>query len=165
MMPHISLIAAISENRVIGDNNDLIWKIPNDLARFKRITMGHPIIMGRKTFSSIGKALPGRKNIIITRSSDFSAPGCVIAHSLDEALISAKAEEHEEIFIIGGGEIFNQAMSTADRIYLTLVHQTVTGDVYFPEYSAFKKVVSRENGNFDGMEYEYLVLERENSAK
>ncbi|HEY8278026.1 MAG TPA: dihydrofolate reductase, partial [Bdellovibrionota bacterium] len=121
-MAKLSLVVAMSENRVIGVNNHLPWNIPEDLKRFKAITSGHPIVMGRKTFESIGKALPKRTNIVITRDRTYRAEGGVVAHSLDEAFDWAKKSPgSDEIFVIGGSEIFKLALPLASRIYLTEV--------------------------------------------
>lgn len=129
----VSLIVAASENNVIGRNNDLPWHLPNDMKFFREKTAGHPIIMGRKNYESIGRPLPKRTNIIVTRDSTYEANGCLIASSLEEAILFAKKDGTEEIFVIGGGEIYKQAMELANRIYLTRVHAEVEGDVYFPE--------------------------------
>ena len=127
----LSIIVAMSENRVIGRNNQLPWHLPADLKRFKQLTTSHTIVMGRKTFDSIGKPLPNRRNIVITRDRAFQALGVEVAHSLDEAVALTKHEE--EVFIAGGAEIFREAASGADRMYITLVHAQVDGDVFFPE--------------------------------
>ncbi|MCK5018335.1 MAG: dihydrofolate reductase [Candidatus Peribacteraceae bacterium] len=129
----ISLIVAASENNVIGRDGELPWDLPDDLQFFKDKTSGHPIIMGRKNYESIGRSLPGRTNIIITRQADYEAEGCTIVLSLDDALNISKEVEDDEIFIIGGGEIYRQSIEIADRIYLTRVHAKIEGDVYFPE--------------------------------
>lgn len=128
----IALVVAMAENRVIGKENKLIWHLPADLKHFKNLTTGHPIIMGRKTYESIGKPLPNRTNIIITRQADFEAEGCLIAHSLSEALMMAQQMD-AEIFVIGGAEIYKQALFLADTIYLTEVHHAFEGDTFFPE--------------------------------
>lgn len=131
----LSLIVAMGENRVIGVENRLPWHIPEDLKRFKKITMGHPILMGRKTFESIGKPLPGRTNIVITRNKDFRADGTVSCGSLEEAIEWAmKAPGNDEIFVIGGAEIFRHCLDKADRIYLTIVKWPFAGDTYLPSY-------------------------------
>lgn len=157
----ISLIAAISTNRVIGRDNKIPWYISEDFKRFKAITLGHPIIMGRKTFESIGKPLPGRTNIVITRDESFSSEGVVVAHSINEAIEIAKIKEgSEEIFIIGGGQIYSQSMNLADKLYLTVVNQEVEGDVYFPEYSEFKKVTFEQEGEENGLRYKFIDLEK-----
>ncbi len=130
----ISIIVAMSENRVIGRDGDLPWRIPNDLKRFKRLTMGHHIVMGRKTYESIGLLLPGRTTVIVTRQSDYNVPGAMVVGSLPEALQAAK--DDDELFIVGGGQIYEQAVSLADRMYLTVVHAQVEGDTYFPNLPA-----------------------------
>lgn len=127
----ISIIVAVAENNVIGKDNDLIWHLPRDMKHFKETTTGHFIIMGRKTFESNGRPLPNRTNVIITRDKDFKAEGCVVVYSLEEALKLAK--DDPEAFIIGGGVIYKIALSLADRIYLTKIHQSFEGDTYFPE--------------------------------
>ena len=128
----ISLVVARSENHAIGVGNQLPWHIPEDLKRFKKVTNGHPILMGRKTFDSIGKALPNRTNIVITRNESFSTEGVLRAASLEQALQIAKnSPGNDEIFVIGGSEIFRLAMPLADRIYLTEVRRQVNGDVFF----------------------------------
>jgi dihydrofolate reductase len=128
----ISIIAAIAENNVIGKDNKLIWHLPADLKHFKELTSGHHIIMGRKTWESIGKKpLPDRTSIVITRDKNYKAEGCILVHSLDEALAAAK--EQEEVFVIGGAEIYKQAMDKADKLYITRVHHKFDGDTFFPE--------------------------------
>ncbi|MBJ6727818.1 dihydrofolate reductase [Geomesophilobacter sediminis] len=126
----ISMIAAMSENRVIGSGGKLPWNIPADMARFKALTMGHVVVMGRKTFESIGHPLPGRTNIVLSRSKT-AIEGCVVAGSLEEAINAADGEE--ELFILGGANVFREALPLAHRIYLTIVHQNLDGDVFFPE--------------------------------
>lgn len=128
----IKLIVAKASNNVIGDKNNLIWHLPNDLKHFKTITTGHPIIMGRKTYESLGRPLPNRTNIIITRDQSFSDDKIIVTHSLDQALEKAK-DINEDVFIIGGGEIYKQAMEYVDVIYITEVHHEFNGDTYFPE--------------------------------
>ncbi|WP_407275391.1 type 3 dihydrofolate reductase [Halothiobacillus sp. DCM-1] len=130
----ISLVAALSRNQVIGRNNTLPWHLPADLARFKRITLGKPIIMGRKTFESIGKPLPGRLNIVISRDLGLTIPGVTVAHGLDDAL--AAAGEAPEVMIIGGANIYYQFMPRADWLYFTVVHTRIEeGDAFFPAYN------------------------------
>lgn len=126
----ISVIAAMSQNRVIGRDGSLPWHLPTDLARFKSITTGHTVIMGRKTFESVGKPLPNRRTIIITRNNDYQCADVFIAHSLDEALDHAAHED--EIFILGGETVYRIALPRADRLYLTIIHATIEGDTYFP---------------------------------
>lgn len=129
----LSLIVAASENNVIGVGNALPWKLPDDLKHFKELTIGHPIIMGRKTYESIGRLLPDRVNIIITRNKDFAVEGAVVVDSIDQAIEEAKKTGVEEIFIIGGAEIYKQTMDSANRIYLTRVNTRLKGDAFFPE--------------------------------
>ncbi len=129
----IILIAAMAANRVIGKGNDIPWHIPGEQRRFKEITMGHTLIMGRKTFDSIGRPLPGRRNIIITRQRDYLAEGCEVAHSLSEAI--KKCGHAEKVFIAGGEEMYVQALPMADEIYLTTIQREVEGDKYFPDFS------------------------------
>jgi len=128
--PFISLIVAAAENNAIGKNNQLLWHLPNDLRFFKQTTSGHPIIMGRKTYESVGKPLPNRRNIIVTRQSGYTVDGAEVVHSLEEALARC---DGDEVFIVGGADIYRQAMPIAKRIYLTRVHADVEGDSYFPE--------------------------------
>lgn len=195
----ISIIVALDEKRGIGKDNALMWKIPGELARFKEITMGHPIIMGRKTFESIGRVLPGRTNIIITRDSNYKVKGAVVVNSLDDAIKRAMEEDvskdyssseaersreviHEEssrpfdktqgkqartinrnreIFIIGGGQIFEQALPLADRLYLTLVKGDFHADVFFPDYTHdFTKEIIREEKELGEYTVKFLTLER-----
>ena len=125
----IKIIAAMSKNRVIGDSNSLIWSLPNDLKRFKQLTTGQTVIMGRKTYESIGRPLPNRRNIIITRDENYEAIGCEIVNSLEEALLLSG----EDCFIIGGGEIYKQSLPIADKVYLTLIQEDFQGDTSFPE--------------------------------
>jgi dihydrofolate reductase len=126
----LTIIAAVAKNNALGKNNDLIWHLPADLKRFKEITLGHHIIMGRKTFESLGKPLPNRTTIIITRNPDYVVPGCIVVNGLEEAIEAAAADENP--FILGGAEIYKQAMSFADILDLTLVHEAFEGDAFFP---------------------------------
>ena len=154
----IKLIVAISTNRCIGKDNTLIWKLPSDLKRFKQITSGHTVVMGRKTFQSIGKPLPNRRNIIITRDSGFIAEGCEVVNSIEEALLLSS----EDCFIIGGSEIYKQTISIADKIYLTLVHGEFQGDSFFPEIEGYWKEISRQDFTKDEKnEYDYSFIEYE----
>lgn len=131
----ISIIVAASENNVIGIENRLPWNLPADLQFFKNTTWGMPIIMGRKTFESMGRPLKGRQNIVITRQKDYTSPGITVVPSIEAAVKAAEEQEVNEIFITGGTEIFLQAFPLVDRIYLTRVHTTVQGDAFFPEIS------------------------------
>ena len=129
----LSLVVATDENNVIGKDNKLPWHLPNDLKYFKNLTWGMPILMGRKTFESIGKPLPGRKSIVITRDQNWYYEGVEVVHTIDDAIDKAKEYDVKEIFVIGGAEIFKTSFSTANRIYLTRIHHNFEGDVYFPE--------------------------------
>ena len=134
----VAMIAAMSRNRVIGVNNRLPWYLPEDLKRFKSLTLGKPLVMGRKTFESIGRALPGRLNIVITRDSHYQREGIRVCHSLDEALQladhQALIDGADEIMVMGGGEIYRQALAVADRLHLTEVDVEVEGDAFFPDF-------------------------------
>ena len=159
--PTISMICAMDEERGIGKSNGLLWKIPAELKHFREITKGHPIIMGRKTYESIGRPLPDRVNVIITRDTDFNVEGCIVCHSLEEALEEAKKVEQKEIFIIGGGQIYSQALNSVDKLYLTFVQGKFGADTFFPDYSAFKKVVYESPLQEDaGYKYKFVELER-----
>lgn len=160
----ISIIVAIDDKLGIGSisKTGLLWYIKADFAHFKTITLGHPIIMGRKTHESIGRTLPGRANIIITRDSGYVATGCLVVHSLAEAINLAKTKDDLEIFIIGGGEIFAQALSQnlVDRLYLTKVAGDYQADIFFPSYSQFSKIVSQEEKQEDQYKFTFYVLEK-----
>lgn len=130
----ISLIAAMGEHRVIGVKGQLPWHLPADLTHFRRITLDKPVVMGRRTFESIGHALPRRVNIVITTNATFRAPGCTVVSSLEAAL--QRAEANREMMVIGGASLYRQALPLAQRMYLTLVHHAFPGDTYFPEFCA-----------------------------
>jgi len=155
----ISIIAAMAENRVIGRQNKLPWDLPSEHRRFKEITMGHPIIMGRKTFESIGHPLSGRKNIIITTQQGFSPEGCVVVNDLQAAI--RDCEGADEVFICGGEAVFREAMPLADKIYLTIVEEEFDGDALFPEIpDAFVEV---ERKKFDDI-LPYAMVRYERKA-
>ncbi len=180
----ISIIAAMDDKRGIGKDNRLPWYIPEDLQRFKKLTTGLPIIMGRKTFESIGRVLPNRTNIVITRDKSFDPhnhhkiSNCkicdglelnqfIIVHLLEEAIEKANEirklgqdGKTKEIFIIGGGQIFQQALPLADKLYLTIVEGNYICDTFFPDYSDFKKVVFEQKGESSGYKYKFLELRR-----
>jgi len=128
----LSLVVAMARNRVIGRDNALPWRLPADLAHFRKVTMGHPVVMGRRTFESIGKALPGRRNIVITHNREYAAPGCIVVNSLDEAWKAAG--NAEEVCVIGGTTLFDETLLLADVIHLTEVGSDVEGDTFFPEF-------------------------------
>ena len=156
-------MAAIADNNALGKDNQLIWYLPGDLKRFKRMTLNHAVIMGRKTFESLGKPLPNRINIIITRDKNYKAEGCVIVNSLKEALKAAK-EEDENPFILGGAEIYKQAMPFADKLDLTFVHHKFDADVFFPEIDkTIWKERSREDFKADEKnkyDYSFVTFQR-----
>ena len=129
----VSLIVAVARNGVIGQSNQLPWRLPEDLKRFRAITMGHHIIMGRRTWESIGRPLPGRTSVVVTRRGDYAARGALVVHSLAEALAACAGDE--EVFVIGGAEIYREALPLADRIYLTRIHADYAGDVFLPPLS------------------------------
>ncbi len=151
----IKIIAAMSKNRVIGDSNALIWHLPEDLKRFRQLTTGNTIVMGRKTYESIGKPLPNRRSIIITRDLDYYVEGCEVVNSLEEALLLSNSD----CFIIGGGEIYRQAIDIADSIYLTLIDKEFEGDTSFPEIKDWVEISRKDFGN-DDFEYSFIQYER-----
>ncbi len=159
--PKISIIAAVAKNLAIGKDNKLLWHLPEDLKRFKEVTSGHPVLMGQKTYESLGKPLPDRVNIIITLDKDYKAPGCVVTFSLDQALEEAKKTGADEVFVIGGGSIYRQFLPIADKLYITEVDKEFEADTFFPDYSMFKKVVYRRPSEYEGLKYTFLELEKE----
>ncbi len=164
----IALVWAMSENRVIGRNNNLPWHLSNDLKYFKKITTGKPVIMGRKTYDSIGRPLPNRVNIVITRDTSFTAEGIKVVHSLADAIELAEAESivsgSEEVIVMGGAEIYAQALPFADRLYITQVHAQVEGDAFFPEFDlAAYAEVGRDDFYADGpnpYDYSFCIYEK-----
>jgi dihydrofolate reductase len=132
----ISLVVAASENNVIGKDNRLLWHLPNDMKFFKNTTWGMPVIMGRKTFESLGKPLAGRTNIVVTRDKEWTAEGTTVSSNMDKAMKAAADTDAKEVFVIGGGEIFKQVLPQANRVYLTRVHTKLEGDAFFPELPA-----------------------------
>lgn len=159
----ISLIVAMDDHRVIGKDNQLPWRLPEDLKFFKRVTMGHPIAMGRKTHESIGRLLPGRENIVITRNLSFQSEGCIVFRSIMDFVKYCKKND-DEVFVIGGAEIFKETLDQADRLYMTVLHHEFQGDTYFPEFEKEKwelhssqKGIKDEKNPYD---YEFLMYER-----
>lgn len=138
----ISIIVAMGRNRAIGKDNQLMWHLPADLKHFKQITMSKPVIMGRKTFESIGKLLPGRTNVVVTRQAGYTAPGCLVAGSLEEAL--GHVEREPEVFIAGGGEIYRQAIPVTDRMYITIIAHDFDADTFFPEFNDGEWIIAEE---------------------
>ena len=157
----ISLIAAMDLDRAIGRENRLPWHLPKDLARFRDLTMGHPVVMGRKTYESIGRPLPGRTNIVITRQEAFAADGTVVVHDLQEAF--GACGDAEEVFVLGGAEVFREAMPLADRIHLTVVQARIQGDTFFPEISPAFSLVHSEQAN-DAFPIEFRLYERKGNG-
>ncbi len=159
----ISIIAAIDNKRGLGKDNQLLFKIPEDFTRMQKISSGHPIIMGRKTFESIGRVLPNRTNIIITTNTELEIENAIIVSSFEMALEAAKdAPGNDEIFIFGGGQIFKEALESGivDRLYLTIVDADRDADTFFPDYSEFEKIVSEEDGEYENLKYKFLTLEK-----
>ena len=156
----ISIIAAMARNRIIGRENGLPWHLPEDLRHFKRLTMGHHILMGRKTFESIGKPLPGRTSIVITRNRNYASQGVHCAASIEAALASCKGDD--EIFFIGGAELYQQAIAYAERLYLTEIKKDFEGDARFPEYDkTLWHEISRESHvSAGGLEYDFVICEK-----
>ena len=162
----IVLVAAVGNKRELGRDNGLIWRISSDLKRFKQLTMGHPILMGRKTWESIGRPLPGRTNIILSRNSDFQAEDCEVVHDWNEAVAAASSVADPDaptLFVIGGEAIYRLALPYADRLELTLIEDTAAdADVFFPDYSAFTQQTELDRQEQDGLRYTYVTLSRTN---
>ena len=158
----ISIIVATDKNGVIGLDGDLPWHLSADLKHFKEITMGKPLVMGRKTHESIGRPLPGRKNIVLTYSKEFKAEGCEVVHSLNDAFKAAG--DVNEVMIMGGSGIYDQSLTRSDRLYLTEVHADVKGDVYFPEFDKGEWVEREREEHFaddrNDFDYSFVVMER-----
>ncbi|HEX8974227.1 MAG TPA: dihydrofolate reductase [Patescibacteria group bacterium] len=158
--PKISIICAIARNRAIGKNNQLLWHIPEDFKHFKETTSGHVIVMGQKTYESIGKPLPNRTTIVLTNDPAFQVEGVIVAHTFEEVFAKAKEIEKEEIFICGGGSVYAQTIGMADKLYLTVVEKDFDADTFFPEYGEFTKVVSERKSSDENFEYTFLELEK-----
>ncbi len=162
----LSMIAAMGVNRVIGKDNDMPWHLPADLQHFKKTTLGSPIIMGRKTYDSIGRPLPGRLNIILSRNTNLKIEGCSVVNSLDEALALAQEEASDEVFITGGAHLYNKFLEKTDRLYITLINAEFEGDTYFPDYTQLNWLeVSREDHLADDKnihDYSFITLDRFN---
>lgn len=154
----IAIIAAMSKNRVIGLNNQIPWHISADFKRVKQLTTGNTIIMGRKTFDSIGKALPNRTNIVLTQQENFDAPGCIVAKSLEEAF---KLCRDELVFIFGGNSLYQKTLPIADEMYLTLVDADIAGDTYFPEWDKQEWSIINQSNHTEGVwNYQFIDLQR-----
>ncbi len=160
----LKILVAFDENRVIGKNNALIWHLPADLKRFKALTTGHVIIMGRKTFESIGRPLPNRTTVVISRQQDLKIEGVILAHSVEEAILKAKSISRDDIFIVGGAEIYQLSLPLADQILVTQLHDIFEGDAFFPEISpAIWEVAEQERGVTDeqnAYQFSYITYAR-----
>ena len=160
----ISIIVAKASNHVIGLNNEIPWHLSADLKKFKKITMGHPILMGRKTYESIGRPLPGRRNIIISRNVDYEQTGCLVFNQVEEAVNACQKQGEEELFVIGGASLYEEMLPKANRLYLTQIHKEFEGDTFFPYINEQDwKEVARENVDSDktvDFKYSFLALER-----
>jgi dihydrofolate reductase len=160
IMSCVSVIAAVADNRAIGLENALPWHLPEDLKRFRSLTMGHHIIMGRKTYESLGRLLPGRKTVIVSRQTDYCVEGAITAGSLDAAI--AQCGNDEQIFVIGGAELYREALDKADRLYLTEISGDYAADAYFPEYnrSAWNELTRESHVSPEGVGYSFVVYQR-----
>ena len=160
----VSQIAAMSRNRVIGKDNKLPWNMPNDLAYFFKVTRGHHIILGRKNFEANGKALPNRVNIVLTRNLNYKAPGCIVVESIQQALKYSESKGEEEVFIVGGGQIYQASLGITNKIYLTIIETEIEGDVFFPElnpksWKQISKIAYPADSN-NPFIYTYYIFER-----
>lgn len=159
-MSCISLIAAIARNRVIGLNNTLPWHLPEDLKRFRALTTGHHIIMGRKTYESLNRLLPDRTTVIVTRNPDYHVPGALVAASLSRAI--AICDGDAEVFLIGGTELYREALQFADRLYITAIDAEFEGDAFFPEFdqAAWQEIAREQHTSLEGLRFAYLIYQR-----
>ena len=160
--PILSIISAIAKkDRAIGKDNALLWHIPEDFKHFRSLTSGHVVVMGENTFRSIGKPLPNRTNIVLSLDKGLVLDGCLVVHSVEDALRKARESEKEEIFIIGGASIYRQFISFADRLYLTLVEGSYEADTFFPEYGEFTRVLSEEKIDNGTHRFSFVTLEKQ----
>lgn len=159
-MSCLSIIVAQAQNRVIGIDNTLPWHLPEDLKRFKQLTMGHHIIMGRKTYESLGRLLPGRTTVIVTRNPAYQVAGAIVVHSLEQAV--QVCGDDAEVFLIGGAELYQQALALADKIYLTLIEAEFNGDAFFPEmdFKVWQQIDQQHHVSAQGWSYQYLTYQR-----
>ncbi len=161
-MPRISLIAALAANRVIGIDNRLPWRLPADLQHFKRLTLGHPMVMGRKTWESLPGKLPGRPHVVISRDPAYRTEGAQVVNSLEAALAACGSDD--EVFFIGGENLYRQALAFADRLYLTEIQQDYAGDAWFPEFDRVVwREISREPHESDGLAYHFVTYDKAKS--
>ena len=158
--PRVYLVAAVAANGVIGANGRLPWHLPEDLRHFKSLTLGHPVIMGRRTWESLGRALPGRENIVVTRAPGYEAPGASVAGSLDAALALCAGEP--TAFVIGGGELYAEALAVADGLVLTEIQRDYPGDARFPDYdrSAWRETQRKPQTGADGLRFDFVLYEK-----
>lgn len=172
MSMRLSILVAMAKNNVIGQDNALPWHLPEDLKHFKTLTMGHPIIMGRRTYESIGKPLPGRTNIIVTRQKGFHAPGIVVVNSIDDALVCGKNVEQasggdQECFVIGGAELYRQTIQICQRMYITEIQQVFQGDTAFPVFdrNEWQETVREAytGGGKTNLSYHFVIFDRKNN--
>lgn len=159
-MTKLSTIVAIANNRVIGVNNTLPWHLPEDLKRFKALTMGHHIIMGRKTYDSLGRLLPGRTTVIVTRNQDYKVEGALVAHSLQAAI--ALCKDDDEAFLIGGAELYQDGLRYSDKLYITEIDLDVTGDAHFPDFdsSHWQEIAREAHVSEQGLKFNYVTYQR-----
>ena len=159
-MPRLSLIVAMARNRTIGIDNQLPWHLPEDLKHFKSLTMGHHIIMGRKTYESIGRPLPGRTTVIVSRDPGYAMEGCLVAHSLEEAMQMSAGDD--EAFFVGGATLYAQALPLAERLYITEIQADYEGDAHFPEFDLgrWRETAREKHANAAGLGYDFVVYER-----
>lgn len=159
-MTILSLIVAIAHDQVIGVNNTLPWHLPEDLKRFRALTMGHHIIMGRKTYDSLGRLLPGRTTVIVTRNQDYKVEGALVAHSLTEAIALCKNDD--EVFVIGGAELYQDALKFANKLYITQIDLKVEGDAFFPQFDSaeWQETLREAHTSAQGLSFSYINLER-----
>lgn len=157
--PKISIICALAKDRAIGYKDKLLWDIPADMKHFQKLTTGHPVIMGWKTFKSIGRPLPNRTNIVLY-NLDKKIKNCIIVNSLEKAINVAKKTGDSEIFIIGGASVYAQTIDVVDKLYLTIIDGKYKADTFFPDYSKFKKIISQKSEESNGYKYKFLELER-----
>lgn len=159
MSSRLSVIAALARNRVIGRDNDLPWHLPEDLKRFRALTMGHHIVMGRKTYESLGRLLPGRTTVVVTRNPSYEVPGAIVVNSLEQAVQACG--DDPEIFLIGGAELYQQSLALAERLYLTEIDAEFEGDAYFPEFSPeeWRETAREPHVSAEGLPFSYVTYE------
>ena len=159
-MTQLSTIVAIANNRVIGINNTLPWHLPEDLKRFRALTTGHHIIMGRKTYESLGRLLPGRTTVIVTRNQDYKVAGALVANSLQDAIAQSKGDD--EAFLIGGAELYQDGLKLSDKLYITEIDLDVAGDAYFPEFdrSDWQEIAREAHVSEKGLKFSYVTYQR-----